>query len=106
MNTEDRGNLRQLAEIVAFDLKVDVEKIFHSPYARGKVSQARQIIALAASDAGFPHLAVSHFLQKDASYVTQIRRRKYALRETTTYFFARKFITEKLERQNADIGQP
>jgi hypothetical protein len=101
VNTQERDNLRDLAELIAFDLGVPVEKMFQG-YARGNVSKACHILALAASDAGFPHLAVSHFLQKDASYVTQIRRRKYALRETTSYFFARKFITERLERQNAN----
>lgn len=101
MNTQDRGNLRDLAELIAFDLKIDPDKIFE-PYARGKVSQARQVLALAATDAGFPHLAVSHFLQKDASYVTQIRRRKYALRSTMTYHLAYDFIMKALEKQHAN----
>ncbi len=101
MNVEDRGTLRDLAELIAYDLKIDVEKVF-SHYDRGRASLARQILALAATDEGFPHLAVSHFLQKDPSYVTQIRRRKHALRKTSTYLFAQRFLKRRLEKANAN----
>lgn len=96
--------MKELLQIVADDFHIELERIF-SKYNRGKVSKARQVFALVATDIGIPHLVVSAFLQMDPSYVTQVRRRKYALRRTTEYIHAFGMV-KAMEKWNANSRLP
>ena len=89
------NHLQALAELICDDMAITLDRFF-SKYSRGKASRARHLFALAATDAGLPHLAVSSFLQKDPSYVTQVRRRKYIIRQTVEYHHALGYIKAKL----------
>jgi hypothetical protein len=94
----------ELLQIICDDFEVPIDKIY-SKYNRGRVSKVRQIFALVATDVGMPHLGVSAFLGMDPSYVTQVRRRKYALRRTTEYHHAFGMISA-MEKWNANSRLP
>jgi hypothetical protein len=95
MNMQYKAPLEELLELICDDFSITPAPIFSS-YNRGRVSKARQIFALSSTDAGVPHLAVSLFLNMDPSYVTQVRRRKHALRRTAEYHHAYGYIHAKL----------
>jgi hypothetical protein len=64
---------------------------FYSRYARD-ASRTRHIFVLVATDQGYPHLTVARFMDMDLSYVTQVRRRNFALRETDEYKEAKDYF--------------
>jgi hypothetical protein len=101
VNVQDFSIMKDLARVVCDDVGIPLSNLY-SQYHRGESSKARQIFSLAATDAGLPHLAVSSFLGRDPSYVTQVRRRKHRLRGTTEYHHAFGYIKARLEHAHAN----
>jgi hypothetical protein len=74
-------------------------------FARGEVSQARHLFVLVATDSGFSHQEVQAILKRDNSFITQVRRRKYQLRQSAEYIHAKGFLNAILTKEKEALGK-
>jgi hypothetical protein len=98
-----RNKLYRLAKFVCEDLHVTFER-FYNQYARNEVSTARHVYVLVATDLGFSYNEVASVLRRDPSFITQVRRRKFALRTTIEYLHAKQFMEQLLKREREALA--
>lgn len=88
MNEEVRKNyLHRLINVICEDFQVDLGQ-FYSRHTRGRVSRARHVFVLVAHDNGFLPREIEGRIRMHSSFVAQVLRRNYKLRQTTEYIHA------------------
>src|SRR5262245_51731233 len=86
MNKTDvrKNYLYRLASAVCEDFQVTPGS-FYSRHSRGYTSRARHVFVLVALDSGFTPGEIESQLHMHQTFVSQVLRRNYALRDTVEY---------------------
>lgn len=100
-----KAKLMKLVKFICDDLHITMDK-FYNPYSRDLSAKARHVFVLVATDAEFPYPIVASVLQRDPSFITQTRRRKYGLRKEIEFLHAKAYLEQLTPKEtiNAYTG--